>query len=266
MAIQFPDIDPIAVHFTENFGIRWYALSYMAGILAGWYYSLRMVAINELKNLRPNKDDIDNVITWLVLGVILGGRFGYVLFYNLDYYLHNPLDVFFIWNGGMSFHGGLIGVVSAIVLYARKNKFPIFALGDVIAVVAPIGLFFGRIANFVNGELFGRVSNVSWAVIFPYGGDLPRHPSQLYEAFLEGIILFAVMFLMSRREQVRADVGTLTGIFIAGYGVCRFIVEFFREPDMQIGYVMSYFSMGQLLSLPMIAVGIYLVLRARKKS
>lgn len=262
MALQFLEIDPIAVHFTENFGIRWYALAYVAGILGGWFYAVKLVEKN--KEARPNKVDIEEVLSWLVFGIILGGRLGYVLFYNLPQYLERPWEAFFIWEGGMSFHGGLLGVVTAIVLYSRKNKFPILALGDVISTVVPVGLFFGRMANFINGELFGRVTNVSWAVIFPYGGNLPRHPSQLYEAFLEGIVLFTVLFVMSRKDKFRNARGALTGTFIAGYGVCRFIVEFFREPDMQIGYIMRYFSLGQLLSLPMILIGAYLVYRSQK--
>lgn len=262
MALQFPEIDPIALHFTENFGIRWYALAYLAGILGGWYYALHLVAKN--KAARPNKEDIEEVLSWLVMGIILGGRLGYVLFYNLPQYISHPWEVLYIWEGGMSFHGGLLGVVTAIVLYSRRNKFSILVLGDIISTVVPVGLFFGRIANFVNGELFGRVSNVSWAVVFPYGGDLPRHPSQLYEAFLEGLVLFTIMFVMSRKETVRKSTGMLTGTFVAGYGVCRFIIEFFREPDMQIGYIMKYFSMGQLLSLPMIAIGAYLIYRSRR--
>ncbi len=261
--LAFPEIDPIAIHFTEGFGIRWYALAYLVGILGGWFYASYLA--NKLKRDRPNKDDIDNLISWIVFGIILGGRFGYVLFYNLPEYLDDPLSIFYVWEGGMSFHGGFIGVLVAIAFYARQHKIPFFVLGDIFAAVAPIGLFFGRVANFVNGELFGRVSTMDWAVRFPHGGGVPRHPSQLYEALLEGALLFVVLFLLQRKESVRNTTGVLSGVFIAGYGISRFIIEFFREPDMQIGFILEYFSLGQLLSLPMIMAGVYLVYYARSK-
>lgn len=252
--IVFPEIDPIAIHITEGFGIRWYALAYLVGILLGWVYALRLS--EKYKDMRPDKDDIDTIITWLVLGIIIGGRLGYVFFYNFAEYMEKPLEILFVWQGGMSFHGGLLGVVAAIVIYARLNKFPVFALGDIISTVTPIGLFFGRIANFVNGELFGKVTTeVPWAVVFPYGGDVPRHPSQLYEALLEGVLLFVILFFMSRSDKIRNKFGVLTGTFIAGYGICRFIVEFFREPDFHIGYIMDMVTMGQILSLPMVLIG-----------
>ncbi|MCK5555577.1 MAG: prolipoprotein diacylglyceryl transferase [Alphaproteobacteria bacterium] len=260
--IQFPDIDPIAIHFTATFGIRWYALAYLAGFLGGWFYSGRLADFD--RDRLPKREDIDNVLPLLVLGIILGGRIGYVLFYNLDYYLKNPINIPFIWEGGMSFHGGLIGVVAVCAIYARRRGFSPLALGDILAVVAPIGLFFGRIANFINGELFGRVTTVSWAVIFPYGGGLPRHPSQLYEAFLEGLCLFVILFLAARNPDIRRTPGVLLGIFIAGYGISRFIVEFYREPDPQVGLILQYFSLGQLLSFPMIFAGIFLVWHVRK--
>lgn len=255
MALNFPEIDPIAVHFTEGFGIRWYALAYLAGILGGWFYALRLVGDDR----RPNKADIENIVSWVVLGIILGGRLGYVLFYNFGEYIKEPWSALYLWEGGMSFHGGLVGVIAALVLYARKHSVPLLALGDVVAMVVPIGLFFGRIANFINGELFGRVSSMPWAVKFPHGGGVPRHPSQLYEAVLEGAVLFAVMFFLHRRKELRETPGVLSGVFIAGYGASRFIVEFFREPDLQIGYILKFFSLGQLLSLPMIIAGAYLI-------
>jgi phosphatidylglycerol:prolipoprotein diacylglycerol transferase len=262
--IPFPDIDPIAIHFTETVGIRWYALSYLAGILGGWFYACYLADLGRGRRRYPSREDIDTILPLLVLGIILGGRLGYVLFYNLDYYLQNPLDILFVWEGGMSFHGGLLGVITVCALYARKHKFPLLALGDILATVTPIGLFFGRIANFINGELFGRVTTVPWAVLFPYGGGLPRHPSQLYESFLEGVCLFAVLFLAARRPDIRRSTGCLSGIFITGYGISRFIVEFYREPDMQIGLILGYFSLGQLLSLPMIFAGVLLIRHARR--
>jgi phosphatidylglycerol:prolipoprotein diacylglycerol transferase len=260
--IPFPHIDPIAIHFGASFGIRWYALSYLTGILGGWFYAGYLADLD--RDRRPNREDIDNILPLLVLGIILGGRIGYVLFYNLDYFWHNPVKIPFIWEGGMSFHGGLLGVITAAALYARKNKFSLLALGDILAPVAPIGLFFGRIANFINGELFGRVTTVPWAVIFPYGGGVPRHPSQLYESFLEGLCLFVILFMAARRPDIRRTPGLLSGIFITGYGICRFIIEFYREPDIQVGLILNYFSLGQLLSLPMIFAGIFLIRYARK--
>jgi len=260
--MPFPDIDPIALHLTETFGIRWYALSYLAGFLGGWFYGGYLADLD--RDRRPNREDIDNILPWLVIGIILGGRIGYVLFYNPAYYLQNPLTIPFIWEGGMSFHGGLLGVIAACIIYARKHKFSPLAVGDILATVAPIGLFFGRIANFINGELFGRVTTVPWAVTFPYGGGLPRHPSQLYESLLEGLCLFIVLFLAARQPDIRRATGLLSGIFITGYGISRFIVEFYREPDMQIGLLLEYFSLGQILSLPMIFAGIFLICYARK--
>jgi len=263
--LTFPEIDPIAIHITESFGIRWYALAYLTGILAGWYYAIKL-SDKYYKGQRPNRDDIDNVITWIVLGIILGGRLGYVLFYNFSEYMSNPIEILFVWQGGMSFHGGLLGVITAIVLYARINKFAVFALGDVISAVVPIGLFFGRIANFINGELFGKITvNTPWAIIFPYGGDIPRHPSQIYEALLEGVLMFSVLFFMMQKENIRKYNGIITGTFIAGYGICRFIVEFFREPDFNIGYIMDIVTMGQILSTPMILIGLYIAYYAKRQ-
>ncbi len=260
--IPFPDIDPIALHITATLGIRWYALAYLAGLLGGCFYGGYLANLD--RDRRPNREDIDNVLPWIVMGVILGGRIGYVLFYNLEYYIKHPIQIPYIWEGGMSFHGGLLGVVTACVLYARKHKFSILALGDILGAAAPIGLFFGRIANFINGELYGRVTTVPWAFIFPYGGELPRHPSQLYEAFLEGLCLFVILFFAARKPVIRHTPGILTGIFIGGYGISRFIVEFYREPDMQIGLLLGYFSLGQFLSLPMILTGAFLIYYARK--
>ncbi len=266
--IPYPNIDPIAVHipFLVKYGIpgiRWYALAYLTGFLGGWYYAGRIC--DRDPGRRPNREDIDNVLPLLVLGVILGGRTGYVLFYNFDYYMAHPLRIPAIWEGGMSFHGGLLGVIAVVALYARKHKFSAWALGDILACVTPIGLFFGRIANFINGELFGRVTTVPWAMVFPQGGPLPRHPSQLYEAFLEGICLFTVLYLAARKKAVRHTEGLLFGMFVTGYGLCRFFVEFFREPDPQIGFILQYFTMGQVLSLPMIFIGLYIIHYARKR-
>ncbi len=264
--LPFPEIDPVAFSiglFGFSFAIRWYALAYLTGFLGGWVYGGWLADLD--RDRRPNREDIDNILPWLVMGVILGGRLGYVLFYNLDYYLQHPLRIPFIWEGGMSFHGGLVGVVVVCAAYARYYKFSPLAMGDIIAMVAPIGLFFGRIANFINGELFGRISTVPWAVRFPYGGNLPRHPSQLYEAFLEGVVLFVILFILARKPDIRRTPGILFGVMLAGYGASRFIVEFFREPDPQIGLLLQYFTMGQFLCLPMMAAGAGVVWYARKK-
>lgn len=261
MALTFPEIDPIALSLGP-LEIRWYALAYLAGFIGGWKYAGWLADLDPGR--RPNREDTDNLLPWMVLGVILGGRLGYVLFYNLPYYIENPLHIPFIWEGGMSFHGGLLGVVLVCLSYARFHKFSPLALGDLIAPVVTIGLFFGRIANFINGELFGRVTTVPWAVDFPYGGGLPRHPSQLYEAFLEGIVLFAVLFYLARKPEVRRAPGFLIGVFVIGYALSRFLVEFVREPDPQIGLILDYFTLGQILCLPMILAGALLIQYARK--
>ena len=259
-SLVFPAIDPVAVSLGP-LHIRWYALAYLAGFLGGWIYG-RWLARQGNVPASPAPGDIDELLPWLVLGVILGGRTGYVLFYNLDYFSHNLARIPAVWEGGMSFHGGLIGVVAVCTLYARKRKLNPLALGDVIAAVAPIGLFFGRLANFVNGELFGRVTTVPWAMVFPNGGPEPRHPSQLYEAGMEGVFLFSLLIFLALRSRIMSVPGRLMGIFLIGYGMCRVVAEYFREPDVQIGYIFRYFSMGQLLSLPMIALGVALLIVA----
>jgi phosphatidylglycerol---prolipoprotein diacylglyceryl transferase len=257
--IPFPIIDPIAVHIGP-FAIRWYALAYVTGLLAGWRYCLWLAGRPPLPIGRMYFDDF---LVWAVLGVILGGRIGYILFYNGDYYLKHPLQMFMVWHGGMSFHGGLLGVILAMWLFARSRALPFFALADIIACATPIGLFLGRIANFINGELFGRPTDLPWAMVFPGGGPVPRHPSQLYEAAVEGILLFLVMFALARYTSLRGRLGFLSGAFLVGYGLSRFTLEFFREPDPQLGFLTFGTTMGQLLSLPMIALGIYFMLRAK---
>jgi phosphatidylglycerol---prolipoprotein diacylglyceryl transferase len=261
--IPFPEIDPVALYLGP-FQIRWYALAYLSGFIGGWLYGGWLADLDP--DRRPNRNDIDNLLPWMVLGVILGGRIGYVLFYNLDYYLHNPLKALFIWEGGMSFHGGLLGVVTVIVSYARYHKFHPFALGDIVSTVVPIGLFFGRLANFVNGELFGRPTNVPWGMVFPQGGEVPRHPSQLYEAALEGLLLGAILFVLARIPSVRRTEGFLFGTLLVGYGSLRFLVEFVREPDRDLGLYLDYFSMGQLLCLPMIIAGALVIQYGRKRT
>ncbi len=256
---QFPLIDPIAVQ-VGPLAIRWYALAYIVGIVLGWRYCLRLA---KRDTTRPSPLDFDDFVVWAVFGIILGGRIGYVVFYNTAYYLQNPLNALKVWEGGMSFHGGLMGVLVAIVVFSWRRGLSPLALSDLVAAAAPIGLFFGRIANFVNGELIGRVADVPWAVVFPHGGELPRHPSQLYEAFLEGLLLFTVLAIFAHRPGMRARLGFLTGVFLAGYGLARTFVEFFREPDAQLGFIFGQITMGQILSAPMVLLGLYLMVRAR---
>ncbi|HUZ72762.1 MAG TPA: prolipoprotein diacylglyceryl transferase [Stellaceae bacterium] len=236
--------------------IRWYALAYITGLVLGWRYCLAL-ARKPPRVARP--EDIDDFLVWATLGVVLGGRTGYVLFYRPEYYFAHPHQILEIWHGGMSFHGGLLGVMTALVLFCRKRAIPLLGLSDIIACAAPIGLFFGRIANFINDELWGRVTDVPWAMVFPTGGPLPRHPSQLYEATLEGIVLFSVLFWMQRSRRLREHQGTLTGTFLIGYAVARIIGEFFREPDANLGFLYMGATMGQLLSLPVLIAGLILV-------
>ncbi len=258
LAIPFPNIDPVAIEIGP-LAVRWYALAYIVGILLGWWYCLHLAKRDDV---RPDERDISDFVTWAVLGIVLGGRIGYMVFYNAAYYLQHPLEALRIWEGGMSFHGGLIGVIVAMVAFSRRRGFSPLALGDLVAAATPIGLFFGRIANFVNGELFGRVTDVPWGVVFPRGGDLPRHPSQLYEALLEGVVLFAILAILAHRPGVRRRRGLLTGVFLLGYGVSRTFVELFREPDAHLGFILGPLTMGQLLSIPMVLLGLYLIVRA----
>ena len=255
--IDFPNIDPVAF---SVFGmpIRWYALAYIAGFLLGWQYCLYLAGLKK-EGERPNKTDIDDYLPWAILGVIVGGRIGYVFFYQPELYLADPLEAFRLWHGGMSFHGGILGVIVSMIIYTYVHKISFLRLADMLACVVPIGLFFGRIANFVNGELFGRVTNVSWGVVFPRGGEMPRHPSQLYEAILEGLLLLLVLWIARRYFHALERPGVASGIFLAGYGISRVIVEFFREPDLQIGLIGGVISMGQVLSIPMILGGVVLI-------
>jgi len=258
-ALPFPAIDPVAVAIGP-FAIRWYALAYIAGLLLGWRLLRRLMAAPPTVGSLQQADDF---LTWATLGVILGGRLGYVLFYRPSFYFAHPLEILKVWSGGMSFHGGALGVIIAIIVFARLSRIPILALGDRVVPCVPIGLGLGRIANFINGELWGRVTDVPWAMVFPTGGPLPRHPSQLYQATLEGLMLFLVLFLLARKESIRARYGFISGAFLAGYGIARIIGEFFREPDSFMGFLTFGATMGQLLSVPMVIVGAVLMLRAR---
>lgn len=253
MAIPFPDIDPVAVSIGPIV-IRWYALAYLSAFLLGWKYVIYLAGKNPEQ--RPNRLDIDDFLPWGILGVILGGRVGYVLFYQTAMYLHNPLEIFMLWHGGMSFHGGALGMILAMIIYAWRKNIYVLRLTDWVCCAVPIGLFLGRIANFINGELFGRVTDAPWGVVFPHGGELPRHPSQLYEAALEGLVLFLILLALAHNKKVRERPGIISGVFLIGYGLSRILVEFFREPDAQIGFLFNYFTMGQLLCIPMIIGGL----------
>ncbi|MXQ10365.1 prolipoprotein diacylglyceryl transferase [Microvirga makkahensis] len=271
MPLSFPILDPVAFSIGP-FAVRWYALAYVAGLLGGWFYAKRLAAKAELwgQLRQPKPTDIDDLIVWVALGVVLGGRTGYVLFYNLEAYLRNPLEALAVWRGGMSFHGGFLGAVLALVLFARSRGLNALALLDMAAVVTPIGLFFGRIANFINGELWGRPApDLPFAVVFPHAGPEPRHPSQLYEAFGEGLLLFVVMGIAARAFGFRRP-GLLGGIFVLGYATARIASEFFREPDAQLGFLFGSsvqglgggITMGMLLSVPMAIVGIVFIVMA----
>ncbi len=265
--LAYPEIDPVAVSLGP-LAIRWYGLAYVAGILLGWWVARRMIARPELwpgNSIAITDRHLDDFLVWAAVGIVLGGRIGYVLFYDLDPVLANPLLALQVWNGGMSFHGGLTGATLAMLLFARKHALPTWPLFDIVASVAPIGLFFGRIANFINGELWGRPTDVAWAMVFPGGGPFSRHPSQLYEAALEGIVLFAVVQLAGRRGGLLKAPGTVSGIFICGYALARIFVEFFREPDAQLGYLAgNWLTMGMVLSTPMFALGLWAILRAQR--
>jgi phosphatidylglycerol---prolipoprotein diacylglyceryl transferase len=240
--------------------IRWYALAYIAGIVLGWRLARRLCA---LRPVAATGEQVDDFVTWITLGIIIGGRLGYVLFYRPDHYLSHPLEILAVWQGGMSFHGGAAGVILAIILFARRRGLDMLALADRTTAVVPIGLFFGRLANFINGELWGRVTDVPWAMVFPHAGPEGRHPSQLYQAGLEGLALFALLMALVSRPAIRARRGFVSGAFLAGYGVARLIGEVFRQPDAHLGFLFAGATMGQLLSLPMIAAGLWLMLRAK---
>lgn len=288
--LPFPHFDPVLIHIWGPFGVRWYALAYIAGLLIGWWYILKLLADKSLWNSPPfngnapaTADDIGDFVVWATLGVILGGRLGWVLFYGIFLcgvssgaaycqvpggdtlpaaFLHQPWRIVAAWQGGMSFHGGLLGVILALWLFTRSRKLDLYSVGDLVACAAPIGLFFGRIANFVNGELWGKPSHVPWAMIFPNApGNEPRHPSQLYEAALEGLLLFVIMRVCLTRFRLHERPGLLSAIFLTGYGVFRFIAEIFREPDTPF---IGWFSLGMFFSIPMWLGAGYLYWRALK--
>jgi phosphatidylglycerol:prolipoprotein diacylglycerol transferase len=267
LLIAFPVFNPIAISIGP-IAIRWYALAYIGGIVLGWIYARALIRSDRLWAERSpiTPLQLDDFILWVTIGIILGGRTGYVLFYNLPFFIAHPAEIFELWKGGMSFHGGFLGCVAAVMLFCRQNNLPILSLGDITTAVGPIGLFLGRLANFVNSELWGRPADPSlpWAMVFPNGGPLPRHPSQLYEAGLEGIVLFTILAIMIRCGALRRP-GLILGSFIALYGCARITGELFREPDPQLGFLWRGLTMGMLLSVPMVIAGVIIVVLAWRR-
>ena len=258
------NLDPVFIDFGFII-IRWYSLAYIFGIVIGWWYGKKLINhILKDINLKFNIKEFDDLITYLIISIVIGGRLGYIIFYNLGYYLSNPFDVLKVWEGGMSFHGALLGIIIGTYLFSKKKKVPTFFLLDIIACVSPVGIFLGRLANFINGELLGKVTTVSWGVVFPAIDSLPRHPSQLYEALLEGAVLFLILNSLILRRRYK--IGTCSCMFLIYYGIFRIISEFFRQPDLQIGLLFNLFSMGTLLSLLMIIAGIIILNVLRKKN
>jgi len=263
--VHFVDnLNPVFVHLGP-LQIRWYGVMYGLSFIIGYYL---LCYLARKRGVPLDSDGVADLVLYLVMGVIVGGRLGYVLFYNLGYYLHHPAQIVAVWDGGMSFHGGLIAVIVAGLLFSRKTKIPFWNLAELVVPVAPLGLFLGRLGNFINGELWGRPSNVPWAMIFPraplvHGKMVPRHPSQLYEAILEGLVLFTILWLLAQRPRPK---GVIFGTFLALYGTFRCFVEFFRQPDPQLGYVGGVITMGQILSIPMILIGIGIIVWATRRS
>lgn len=267
--LPFPDIDPVIIRLGP-LAIHWYGVGYVVGILFGWWYAKRLIVNPRLwpggqARIRP--ENIDDFLVWAAIGIVLGGRVGYILFYDLPRYIANPFDIFAIWEGGMSFHGGFLGTVLAMVLFARSRGINPWTLFDLIAAGTPVALGLVRCANFINSELWGRISDVPWAIEFPTGGPFTRHPSQLYEALLEGLVLFLVLRLLTHRGRKLGAPGFISGAFVAGYGLSRIFIEFFREPDAQLGYLFGgWLTMGMVLSVPMVLVGAWAMATARSAS
>ncbi len=257
------NLDPI-IFSLGIFSIRWYSLAYVLGIVIGWWYGKKLIS-NKSKLLKEkfNLKDFDDLVTYLIISIIIGGRLGYVVFYNIQYYFNNPIDIFKIWEGGMSFHGALIGIIIGTYIFSIRRKIETLFLLDVIACISPMGIFFGRIANFINGELVGKVSSVPWGVVFPAIDLMPRHPSQLYEAVLEGLILFIILNTIFLKKKY--EIGSCSYLFLIYYGIFRIISEFFREPDIQLGYIFDLASMGSILSFMMILSGIAMFYIIKKR-
>ncbi len=261
MYFDFPDISPV-IFSIGPFALRWYAMAYLVGIVTAWILTKRNI---RKYNLGITTEQLDDLVFYTTLGIILGGRLGYVICYGDGYFWQHPAEILAVWHGGMSFHGGIAGVIIAIYCFAKKYKFPYLKITDLVALYVPIGIFLGRLANFVNGELWGRITTVPWAVKFPDGGYLPRHPSQLYEALTEGILMFIILNLLWRKKFVRNHTGIISAVFLIIYGISRIAMEFFREPDRQIGYIAGSVTMGQILSLPFLILGLFILHRSLKR-
>jgi len=260
------NFDPVLIDL-GFFQIRWYSAAYIVGILIGWMYANKIIkstSNNRYNFKQVTTEQFDDLIIYLIIGIILGGRLGYVIFYNLDYYSQNLLEIFIIWQGGMSFHGGLLGVIVSTFIFSKKKQINFFKFSDIISCVAPFGILLGRIANFINGELYGKITTLSWGVIFPNGGNLPRHPSQLYEAALEGIFLFLIINYLALKKKFLYRTGYISAIFLILYSILRIFSEIFREPDIHLGLLFNYFSMGTLLSLITIIFGLSIILFIKK--
>ena len=258
------NLDPVLLDF-GFIAIRWYSLAYIFGILLGWWFGKKIIIhISKSFDFKFNIKEFDDLITYIIISLIIGGRLGYIVFYNFEYYFSNPLEIVKIWEGGMSFHGALIGIIFGTYLFSLKRNIPVFFLLDVIACVSPIGIFLGRVANFINGELIGKVTTLNWGVIFPAVDMLPRHPSQLYEAVLEGVLIFLILNIVIFKKKY--SLGTCSYLFLICYGFLRIIAEFFREPDIQIGYLLNLFSMGTILSFLMIISGLIIMRILQKKN
>ena len=255
------NLNPIIFDF-GILSLRWYSLAYILGIVFGWWYGKKIIFFINNKNKKNyNLSLFDDYITYIIISIIIGGRLGYVLFYNIGYFFSNPVEIFFIWNGGMSFHGGLLGIIIGTIIFAKKNNFDKLVLLDVVSCVAPVGIFFGRLANFINAELYGKPTEIPWAVIFPLVDNQGRHPSQIYEALLEGALLFLILNLIMIKTSYKK--GVCAAIFLIFYSIFRVVSEFFREPDIQVGYIFNYISMGSLLSFFMFGLGIIMYFKIK---
>ena len=260
------DFNPVLVDL-GIFQIRWYSLAYIVGIILGWVYAAKIIklTINNEYNFTPvEKSDFDDLVVYLIVGIIFGGRLGYIIFYNFEYYGQNFFEIFKLWQGGMSFHGGLLGVIIATFIFSKNKKINFFKLSDIISCVAPIGIFLGRMANFINGELFGKISTLPWAVIFPNAGNIARHPSQIYEAILEGLFLFILINFLALKKHLIMKSGYISSFFLISYSILRIFSENFREPDQHLGYLFNYFSMGTLLSFFTLIAGFLIIFFIKK--
>ena len=260
------NFDPVLIDL-GLFQIRWYSIAYILGIVIGWVYAnkiIKLTTINKYNFEQIKTTHLNDLIIYLVIGIVLGGRLGYVFFYNFEYYSQNFIEIFKLWQGGMSFHGGLLGVIVSIIFFSKKIKINFFKFADIVSCVAPIGIFLGRIANFINGELYGKISTVPWGIIFPDGGSVARHPSQIYEAFLEGIILFILINYLALKKQLLFKTGYISGLFLVSYSILRILSEIFREPDIHLGLFFNYFSLGTLLSMLTFIIGLVIIISTKK--